>query len=120
MVRGAVAVQRGARSHKLSVRLRAHWGRHNLAALNPPEVLLHPGTGPDGPAIEPKRNYPRMNLQHYLLKGVGSDAGAENGGGPLVPIAAGPQPIGSVTPQKRQQSMIAWKMLIGPRRIYLL
>ena len=64
VVQAAVAVQRDARSHKLNVRLWAHWGCHGLTALNPPEVLLQLGTGPDGPAIEPKRNYPRINLRH--------------------------------------------------------
>ena len=50
-MQAAVAVQRDARSHKLNVRLWAHWGCHGLTALNPPEVLLQPGTGQDGPVI---------------------------------------------------------------------
>ena len=64
LMQAAVAVQRDGRSHKLNVRLRAHWGCHDLTALNPPEVLLQPQTAPDGPAIEPKRKYPRMFLRH--------------------------------------------------------
>jgi len=42
VVQAAVAVQRDGRSHKLNVRLRAHWGCHGLTALNPLEVLLQP------------------------------------------------------------------------------
>ena len=53
-----MALQRDARSHKLNLRLRAHWRCHDLMALNPLEVLLQTQTGPDGPAIETKRNYP--------------------------------------------------------------
>ena len=49
--RGAVAVQRDGRSHKLNVRLQAHWGCHDLTALNPPEVLLQPQTAADGLAM---------------------------------------------------------------------
>jgi hypothetical protein len=49
-VDGTLAVQRDGRSHKPSVRLRAHWGCHGLTALNPPEVLLQPGTAADGQA----------------------------------------------------------------------
>jgi len=51
VARGAVAVQRDGRSHKLNVRLRAHWGCHDLTALNPPEVSLQPRTAADGLAI---------------------------------------------------------------------
>jgi len=39
-----VAVQRDGRSHKLNVRLRAHWGCHDLTTLKLPEVLLQPDT----------------------------------------------------------------------------
>jgi hypothetical protein len=60
VVQATVAVQRYARSHKMNVRLRAHWGCHDLTAL----MLLQQQTAPDGPAIEPKRNYPRMILRH--------------------------------------------------------
>tara|TARA_B110000046_G_scaffold70897_1_gene78802 strand:- start:354 stop:512 length:159 start_codon:yes stop_codon:yes gene_type:complete len=51
MVRAAGAVQRDGQSHKLNVRLRAHWGCHDLMALNSPQVLLQPQTAPDGPAV---------------------------------------------------------------------
>jgi hypothetical protein len=54
-------------------------------SLNPPEVLLQPQTAPDGPATASKRNYPRMNLQHYLLKDVGRDVGVKNGAAPWRP-----------------------------------
>ena len=47
----AMAAQRDARSHKLNVRLLAHWGCHGLTALYPPEVLLQPQTAPDKPAM---------------------------------------------------------------------
>ena len=46
-----MAAQRDARSHKLNVRLLAHWGCHGLTALYPPEVLLQPQTAPDKPAM---------------------------------------------------------------------
>jgi hypothetical protein len=82
LVQAAVAVQRDGQSHKLNVRVRAHWGCHDLTALNPPEVLLQPQTAPDGPATEPKRNYPRMNLRHYLLKGHGPRRSALKQGAP--------------------------------------
>ena len=51
VVQAAVASQRDARSHKLNVRLRAHWGCHDLTALKLPEVLLQPQTAADGPAM---------------------------------------------------------------------
>ena len=51
VVQAAVASQRDARSHKLNVRLRAHWGCHDLTALNPPEVSLQLRTAADGLAI---------------------------------------------------------------------
>jgi len=51
VVQAAPAVQRDARSHKMSVRLQAQWGCHDLMALNSPEVLLQPQTAPDGPAM---------------------------------------------------------------------
>ena len=63
VVQAAPAVRRDGRSHKLNVRLRAHWGCHDLKLLNPLEVLLQPRTAADGLATEPKRNYRRMNLQ---------------------------------------------------------
>ena len=47
-----------------NVRLRAPWGCLDLTALSPPKVLLQLQTGPDGPAIKSKRNYPWMILQH--------------------------------------------------------
>ena len=72
LIRDMVAVQRDARSHKLNVRMRSHWGYHDLTTL----VLLQPQTAPDGPATEPKRSYPRMNLRHYLYRAVGHDTGA--------------------------------------------
>ena len=43
--------QRDGRSHLLNVRLRAHWGCHDLTALNLPEVLLQPGITADWPAM---------------------------------------------------------------------
>ena len=98
MVQAAPAVQRDARSHKLTVRWQAHWGCHDQKLLNPTEVLLQQQIAPDGPAIEPKRNYRRMILQHYLLKARGPRRGGRKRGVPLAPIAADPQPIGAVTP----------------------
>jgi hypothetical protein len=63
VVQAAVAVQQNGRSHKLNLRLRAHWGCHDLTALKPPEVLLQPWTAADDPAIQPKRNYPRLKSE---------------------------------------------------------
>ena len=48
--------QRDRRPHKLNVRLRSHWGCHDLKLLNPTEVLPQPQTAADGLATEPKRN----------------------------------------------------------------
>ena len=64
-----MAAQRDARSHKLNVRLRAHWGRHDLMALNPLGVLLQPQTAPDGPAMAwaSKQNPAPMNPPPQLL-----------------------------------------------------
>jgi hypothetical protein len=76
MVQATVAVQRDGRSHKPNVQLRAHWGCHDLTALKPPEVLLQSQTAADGPAIEPKRNYPRMNLPHQYYRGACPRCGA--------------------------------------------
>jgi len=59
--------QLDGRSHKLNVRLQAHWGSHDLTALNPPEVLLQPETTPDGLAIEPKRNYRRNDFTTLIV-----------------------------------------------------
>ena len=58
VVQAAVAVQRDGRSHKLNVRLWAHWDCHDLTELNPSKVSLQTQTAADDPAIETKRNYP--------------------------------------------------------------
>ena len=50
--------QLNGRSHKLNVRLQAHWGSHDLTALNPPEVLLQPETTPDGLAYRTQTKLP--------------------------------------------------------------
>ncbi|MDB3929712.1 hypothetical protein N9413_11035 [Paracoccaceae bacterium] len=42
VVFGTVAVLPHGRSHKLNVRLRAHWGCQDMTALSPPEVLSQP------------------------------------------------------------------------------
>ena len=108
--------QRDSRSHKLNVWLRAHWGCHDLTTLNSPEVLLQPMTAADDPAIEPKRNYPPNKFKTLIIKGHGPRRRGRRRGVPLAPSAAGPQPIGAVTPRNDRSR----RRLISQRRDLLL